>query len=755
MTQYAHWAILGFLVVPFITAVPAHGQHQVSIIPQPNMVELHEGTYAFPTLTSRAAFEPFLAVAELLDDHPYATFAPVERIKSHKRIPETGVRLVQAQDIDRLAADAYRLVVDTSGITITAHEPAAMLNGVLTLLQLAYTQPDGGKLPALLIEDRPRFGYRGMHLDVSRHFYPVSFLKKFIDVMALYKFNTFHWHLTDGPGWRLEIKRYPQLTRTAAWRTHTAWKDWWQNGKQYLDEGHPNASGGYYTQEEAKELVAYAARKGITIIPEIEMPGHSDEVLAVYPHLSCTGTSHKQGEFCIGNEETFTFLSNVLNEVVAIFPSAYIHIGGDEANKEAWKTCPKCGALMEKEGLKDVDELQSYVVKRMDSLLQSYGRKLIGWDEILAGGLSPGATVMSWRGEQGGIDAANAGHDVIMTPNSYLYFDYYQGNPRTEPEAIGGYIPLSKVYAYEPIPSGIAGDKTKHVLGAQGNVWTEYMPTTDQVEYMAFPRALALAEVVWSAPADRDWEDFSARLQQHYQLFQRLGINYYRPAYEVNITVGFNADTLTNTISMATEQVEPGIRYTTDGQEPNAESPLYAKPIELAVPSVVKAAYFIDSTRVGPIAEAKADVHKAIGKSIAYQTKWDSAFVAKQDSTLLNGQKGGEHPDDGQWQGFANNVDVTVDFERREALNTVSITFLQDPGVKAYQPGEVNVLLSDNGQNFREAGTVINDVSPQERFPIAKTYEVKFDTTQTARYVRIVANNVQNALLLTDEVVVY
>lgn len=755
MAQYASRLLLGLLAVPLIVAMPAFAQNEVSIIPKPTLVEMHEGKYVFPSVTSIYAFEPFVDIATLLAEHPVARFMAVERIKSHKRIPGSGVRLIQARDMDRLAADAYRLVVDTSGIIITAHQPAAMLNGILTVLQLAYTQSAGGELPAMLIEDRPRFVYRGLHLDVSRHFYPLSFLKKFIDLMALYKFNTFHWHLTDGAGWRLEIKKYPELTRKAAWRTHAVWKDWQQHGRRYLEAGDPNASGGYYTQAEARELVAYAMRKGITIIPEIEMPGHSEEVLAVYPQLSCIGKPYHHAEFCIGNEETFLFLTNVLDEVTNIFPSEYIHIGGDEVNKESWTSCAKCKARMEEKGLKEVGELQHYAVGRIDSFLRSRGKKLIGWDEIQEGGLPPGATVMSWRGEAGGVQAANAGHDVIMTPNSHLYFDYYQSDPRTQPEAIGGYIPLSAVYAYDPMPAGVAADKAKHILGAQGNVWTEYMPTTEHVEYMVFPRALALAEVVWSDTKNRDWDDFYRRLQAHYRVLQQLNTNYYRPSYGVDIDVTFNPDTLTNTISLVTEQRRLGIRYTTDGQEPDAKSPLYTKPIELAMPATIQAAYFVDSGRVGPIAVAEADIHRAIGKSIAYQTPWDAAYPAQQDSTLLNGQKGGKRPDDGQWQGFTNNVDVTVDFERREALNTVTIRFLQDVSVHAYQPGEVTVLLSDNGKNFREVGSLTNDLPPEEKFRKVKTYTFDFDTTQTARYVRVVATNIQNALLLTDEVVVY
>ena len=746
--------LLGWLALPLLLVVSAYAQSQVSLIPKPILLEMHQGEYVFPSATPLAAFDAFMDVAAVLHDHPTVAFMAAERIKSPKRIPQTGVRLVEARDGDRLAEDAYRLVVDTSGIVITAHQVPAMISGVLTVLQLAYTQPDSRRLPAMVIEDKPRFGYRGLHLDVSRHFYPLPFLKKFIDLMALYKFNTFHWQLTGAAGWRLEVTPYPELTQRAAWRTHPVWKDWTQNGRRYLEMGKPNASGGYYTQKEASELVAYAARKGMTIIPEIDVLGHVDEVLAVYPELSCTRERHRQHAFCMGNEATFTFIEQVLSEVMAVFPSTYIHVGGHDIDQSAWKACDRCNARVKQAGLDSVGLLQSYAVGRIDSFLRVNGRKLVGWDGLIDGGAPLGTAAMGWRGEASGLQAATAGYDVIMAPNTYLGFERYQGDPRIQPEAVDGDTPLSAVYAYNPIPAGLAADKQKHILGAQGTMWTQYTPTTEQVEYMVFPRALALAEVVWSAPAQHDWDDFNERLQQHYRLLQQWDVNYCRPSYIVGIEVDFNADTLTNTISLVTEQYAPGIRYTTNGEEPDVESTLYTKPVELAVPATIKAAYFVDSARVGPVATVKADIHKAIGKDIAYQTKWHESYPARQDSTLLDGQKGGELATDG-WQGFMNNMDVTIDFQRREAINSVAIDFLRDPSANAYWPGEVTVLLSDNGKNFREVGTVLTGERPADHFRNTKTYAFSFDAVQTARYVRLVATNDKNALMLTDEVVVY
>jgi len=583
---------------------------------------------------------------------------------------------------------------------------------------------------------------------------PFDFLKKYIDIMALYKFNHFHWHITDGAGWRLEIKQYPELTQKAAWRTHTSWKDWANNGTQYVEQGTPNASGGFYTQEQARELVTYAARKGITIIPEIEMPGHSEEVLAVYPELSCSGKPYTQGEFCIGNEGTFVFLKNVLDEVLEIFPSEYIHIGGDEAEKKHWKTCAKCQALKSELGLKDEDELQSYAIQQMDEYLQSKGRKLIGWDEILEGGLTAGATVMSWRGEAGGIKAANMGHDVIMTPGSHLYFDSYQTDPRTQPETLGGFLPIDKVYSYNPVPQEIEKDKAKHILGAQANLWTEYIPTFQHVEYMAFPRALALSEVNWTAQEARSFPDFKKRLQSHYKILQQMDVNYYRPSYNVLAEVDFQQEKMRNTVTLTSEQMYPNIFYTIDGSEPTSKSTPYTAPIELSSSTVIKAASFLDSTRVSPVETTELDIHKAIGKKVFYNTPWEG-YPAQKELSLTNGIKGGLSYHDQQWQGFTKGVDVYIDFERREEIKSVAMRFMQIPAPGVYYPGEFKVLLSDNGQNYREVGTIVNTentTDPQLKF---KTFEVRLEKPQMARHVKVVATNPMRGYLFADEIIVY
>ncbi|QBQ42423.1 beta-N-acetylhexosaminidase [Sphingobacterium psychroaquaticum] len=730
-------------------------QQSLDLIPVPNKITYGEGTYTFATTgTPLYITESFADLGALLSEYPQLKISTTEILKKVGKKHNQGIRLFQAEDIDKIGPKAYRLTIDNSGILLKAHNKEAMLSGLYTLIQIGLLQEQPQYIPQVTIDDSPRFSYRGLHLDVSRHFMPLSFIKKYIDVMALYKFNVFHWHLTDGAGWRLEIKQYPELTQKAAWRTHASWKDWWNNGRQYIEQGAPNAYGGYYTQEQAKELVAYAASKGITVIPEIEMPGHSEEVLAVYPHLACTGKPYTQGEFCIGNPETFVFLKNVLDEVLTIFPSPYIHIGGDEAEKKHWASCDKCQSLKKKENLKDEHELQSYAIKQMDEYLQAKGRKLIGWDEILEGGLTKGATVMSWRGEEGGIKAANAGHDVIMTPGEYLYFDSYQTDPRSQPETIGGYLPIDKVYAYNPIPKGIEKDKEKHILGAQANLWAEYMPTYQQVEYMAFPRALALAEINWTNQENRSWVDFKARLQKHYRILQELDVNYYRPSYDVRSEVTFHPDRKSNTVSLTSEQTNPVIFYTTNDAIPTSKSTRYTNPIELAGSHTIKAASFIDSFRVSAVENIRLDIHKAIGMKVYYNTPWEG-YPAQKELTLTNGINGGLTYQDKQWQGFTKDIDLYVDFERREEIKSVTMRFMQMPGPGVYFPGVYKVYLSDNGKNYREVGVITNYEDTQDPKLRFKTFTYTLDKPQMARYVKVVATNPMKGYLFTDELIIY
>jgi len=494
-----------------------------------------------------------------------------------------------------LASDAesgpegYRLSVSPSRIAIVAETYVGVFYGIQTLRQLFQSadhdlQIGSITIPAVEIEDSPRFVYRGMHLDVGRHFFPVEFVKKYIDLLAMYKMNTFHWHLTEDQGWRIEIKKYPRLTEVGAYRKETILA---RNFDPYIGDKKPY--GGFYTQDEIREVVAYAKSRYVTVIPEIEMPGHSVAALAAYPELACTPGPFEtatiwgvnENIYC-PSEQTFAFLEDVLTEVMELFPSRYIHIGGDEAPKTRWEQSELAQEVMRREGLADEHELQSYFIRRIERFLLQHDRRLIGWDEILEGGLAPQATVMSWRGTVGGIEAAKQGHDVIMTPTSHVYLDYYQGDPEHEPLAIGGYTPLEKVYGFEPVPDELSPEEAEHVLGAQGNVWTEYMKTPQYVEYMVFPRMLALAEVVWSPRDSRDWERFTAALPTQLRLLDQQRVNYRVPHVR-----GLERDriTLDDSIMIHLTSLIPEaqIRYTTDGTDPDERSALYTAPVDLPV----------------------------------------------------------------------------------------------------------------------------------------------------------------------------
>jgi hexosaminidase len=436
-----------------------------------------------------------------------------------------------------ISKEAYNLTVSSKGIMLESPSPSGLFYGIQTLLQLM--PPIKQKLsavvvPAVEIKDSPRFAWRGLHLDVGRHFMPKEFILKYLDYMAFHKFNTFHWHLTEDQGWRIEIKKYPRLTEVGSIRKETLVGHY--GSKNY--DGTP--VGGYYTQEDVKEIVAYATDRFITVVPEIEMPGHALAALAAYPELGCTGGPYEVGTtwgvfddvYCAGNAKTDTFLMDVLKEVIPLFPGEYFHIGGDECPKTRWQKCPLCNEKMKAEGLRSENELQSFFVQRMEKFLNENGKKLIGWDEILEGGLAPNAAIMSWRGEKGGIAAAKEHHFVVMTPGEYCYLDHYQADPKNEPLAIGGYLPLKKVYSYEPIPASLTEEESKYVMGAQGNVWTEYMKTPQQVEYMVYPRAAALAEAVWSPKGPKDFENFKSRLIRLTKFYDIFGINYCKTEFK-------------------------------------------------------------------------------------------------------------------------------------------------------------------------------------------------------------------------------
>jgi hexosaminidase len=586
------------------TASAAH--HSIPVLPLPRDVTFGSGVWPVPAvvgitvasddekLRSLAAF----AVSMLGESGVRASVGSASG--------GLGLRLVPADAA--LGAEGYRLTVTTGGVDIAASSHAGLFYGLQTFRQLVDAAVNAASnarsIGAVTIVDAPRFGYRGLHLDVGRHFQPIAFVKRYIDLMARYKFNSFHWHLTEDQGWRIEIRKYPRLTEVGGCRAETMVA---RNFNPYVGDGTPHC--GFYTQDQIREVVAYAAARFITVMPEIEMPGHTVAALAAYPELACTPgpftvrtTWGVDPNILCPSERTFEFLQDVLTEVMALFPSRYIHIGGDEAPKDRWRASPVAQEIIRRENLRDEHGLQSWFIRRIENFLLANGRRLVGWDEILEGGLAPQATVMSWRGTAGGIDAARQGRDVIMTPNSHLYFDHYQGPAQLEPFAWGGMSTLENVYSYEPIPDALTPAEAQRILGAQANVWTEYLKTPQAVEYQAYPRAIALAEVTWSAREHRNWASFAARLPNALAPLERLGVNYRIPHVE-----GLDGDQLsldaTTTVRLRTMMPGATIRYTTDGSDPTAASPAYTGPFSIPVTStgvVVTARAFTSSGRASP-----------------------------------------------------------------------------------------------------------------------------------------------------------
>ncbi len=649
-------------------------------------------------------------------------------------------------------------VTPADGVQITAGDQDALGYAVQTLRQLI--TPKG--IPTVVIHDEPRFRYRGHMLDESRHFMGMAYVKELLDEMQYYKLNRFHWHLVDAGGWRLEIKQYPELTERTAYRTMSDWNKWWiQKDRRYTTAEDSTAYGGYYTQDEIREIVRYAEDRGITVIPEIEMPGHSEEVLYAYPSLSCSGRAlSDESDFCVGNPHSFEFLENVLDEVMELFPSPYLHIGGDEAGKTAWKRCPKCQALMQDEGMTSVDELQSYMIHRIEKYVNDHGRSIIGWDEILEGGLAPNATVMSWRGEEGGRQAADSGHDVIMSPNSHFYLDYYQENPITASrKAIGGYLPLQRCYSYDPVPEGSSDLLHRHVIGVQANLWTEYIDSRDYAEYMTFPRLLALAEVGWTLPENKDWDSFVRRTTAHIHRLHEQGIEAYDLSNNITIDMDIDYDNREITVGLTPEYDGTEIHYTIDGTIPTMESPLYRPDRRIVVSdsALLVAAGFVDGERIGAPVEQRFDYHLGIGHTVEWDKPLRGGYPAGGEQTaLLDGIRGSFTYMDRKWLGNIGSLSTigTIDLGQETELHHLLTRCLHDLDPWVHMPQYVELSLSKDGKNYQVVDRVYSKTDPNDNRTRMETFH--FYPNTSARYIRIEYRMTgTQQFLFTDELVIW
>ena len=748
--------LITILCINIIKAQP------IQIIPQPVSVKPGVGKFQINSKT-------VLVVSNGVDDNAADFFNKYlkqfygKQLIKVKSASNNFIKITTLQTLLPGKEGAYTLTVSSTGISIYGQTASVAFAGMQTIIQLLPTTSLLKKnvatsisIPQVSISDYPRFGYRGIHLDCSRHFWPVDFVKKYIDYLALHKFNTFHWHLTDDQGWRIEIKKYPKLTSVGGWRNGTIIG-------RYPGTGNDNLHyGGFYTQAEIKEIVKYAAQRFITIIPEIEMPGHASAAIAAYPELSCFpneptfsffpkqcvwsgDTTGKQVQqtwgvfddvFCAGKENTFKVLQDVLDEVLTLFPSRYIHIGGDECPKENWKRCAQCQQRMKDEHLKDEHELQSYFIQRVEKYLNGKGRRIIGWDEILEGGLAPNATVMSWRGEQGGIDAAKQNHDVIMTPGNPVYFDHSQST-NEDSVTIGGYNPIEKVYAYEPIPKELNEDQAKHILGAQANMWAEYMAYPSKVEYHLFPRIAALSEVLWSPKESKSWENFQIRLNTLFKRYDLMKINYSKAYFDLKTSVLPSANYNGVQWKLETKLKSGMIKYQADD---NKKISTYLLPVKVNKSSVLKG-FFYNGTKLESVVTEKFHFNKATGKKITLTKAASPNYPGDGAFTLVNGvinEKGlGKSR---EFLGFSgDDCEVEIDLGNITDVKNVIVHGLTEKGSWIYPHKNIELKISNDGENFNDVSfDVATEIVGNQHL---RTSLILKDEKTTTRYLKITIRN--------------
>lgn len=749
-TPILHFSLLGFLL---FGCSKKRVEANYQTIPLAQSIELQEQNEPFELTSSVKIFydttyPEMKNNAEFLASYIQEKAGYTPTIEELSPQADTSNSIVLKSNSSIENPEGYCIEIDNKQIRITGATSAGVFYGIQTLRKSlpAHLSKNQVFLPSVVITDAPRFAYRGAHFDVSRHFFTVDEVKTYIDMMALHQMNRLHLHLTDDQGWRLEIKKYPKLTEIGSVREGTVIG---RNSGEYDNTPH----GGYYTQDQAREIVAYAARQFITIIPEVDLPGHMQAALAAYPHLGCTGESYKVWQqwgvsddvLCAGNDSTLTFLKDVYSEVIDIFPSTYVHIGGDECPKTRWESCPKCQKRIIQLGLKSDAEhtkeeyLQSFVISYIEKFLNEKGRQIIGWDEILEGGLAPNATVMSWRGEKGGIEAAKQGHDVIMTPNTYLYFDYYQTqNTDNEPLAIGGYVPIDKVYSYEPMPKSLTKEQQKHIIGVQANLWTEYIPTFAQAQYMVLPRWAALSEVQWSQPQTKDYSYFLQRLPQLLAIYDSKQYNYAKHVLDVKME--FSANTENNSIDVSLSSIQSDVPIYC---KLNEEKPfLYTQPIELNADTKIEAwtTTLIPNANTRTV-EEQTYFNLATTKPIKANQSVNKQYEYNGISTLTDGLKGANNYRTGRWIAFyGNDLDATIDLLKPETVSSVAINTCVEKGDWVFDARSFSVEVSTDGKSFQVVATEEYPPMEQDSPNGVYTHTLTFEPTQ-AQYIRVIATS--------------
>ncbi|MEO8254772.1 MAG: family 20 glycosylhydrolase [Flavobacterium sp.] len=762
---------LVLLTISSFVSQEINAQNNINIIPKPVNVVVKEGNFQFSKNTQfvvKGVSQKEMANALLNKFELAAGWKPQIVTKTPKS------NYIQFKVDKNLNREGYKLDVSAKGIVITAKENAGFIYGLESIRQLLPTAIESKivvsnvkwKIPNVSIIDEPRFQWRGLMLDLSRHFFDKSYIEATIDRLAMLKMNVLHLHLVDDQGWRIEIKKYPKLTEIGAWRVDQENTSW--NARLTVDPDKKGTYGGFLTQEELKEIVKYAAAKNIEIIPEIEMPAHVSSAIAAYPELACFnqrigvpsgGIWPITDIYCAGKESTFEFLQNVIDEVIAIFPSKYIHIGGDEATKTNWEKCPHCQKRMQEEGLKNVHELQSYFVKRMEKYINSKGKKVIGWDEILEGGLAPEATVMSWRGTEGGIEAAKQGHDVIMTPESNCYFNFYQGPQNEEPLAFNAFLPLNKVYDFDPVVESMTATEAKHVLGGQANLWSEYITSPAESEYMIFPRLGAIAEVLWSPKETRNWKGFITRLPSLLERYDYLGVNYAKSAYLIIPSSTADLDKKTVKVALKNELQKTDMRYVLGDKSITDNAIKYTDSIVLNKTTIFKASLFENDKPTGKVLTDTIQFHKGFGSKISFKTAYNDNYKGNSPLSLVNIIRGTKDFHDGQWQAWlVDDMEVVIDLKKSQSIHQITVGSLENQGSGIYFPTEIKAFASTDGINYKEIGKVLHPFAINSKSEL-KDFKINFNAT-ASRYIKVIATNLkkspkgESSFMFFDEILI-
>ncbi|MEG8945650.1 glycoside hydrolase family 20 protein [Rosettibacter firmus] len=723
--MYKFITFITFITLSFLNYIVKADSKSINLIPLPQKVDIQKGEFILESNTKLICNNNTLANYFIQKIQEFTGIT----IKPDNTNPINKIVLELDNSIKPENKEAYILSITEKEIKIISSDYEGIFRGMQTLFQLIpyeyKIRKDGSpvKLISCIIEDEPRFKWRGLNLDCSRHFMTKDFIKRYIDILAYYKFNTLHWHLTDDQGWRIEIKKYPKLTEIGAWRKEA-------DGSIY---------GGYYTQEDIKEIIDYAKSRFINIVPEIEMPGHCLASLAAYPENSCTGGPFEvtnlwgvmKDVYCAGRDSTFYFLQDILDEVIQLFPGEYIHIGGDEVLKDRWKECPRCQLRIKQEGLKDEHELQSYFIQRIVNYLQSKNKKAIGWDEILEGGLAKGAIVQSWRGYKGAIDAAKLKHFTICSPTSHTYLNYDPDN-----------LDLQIAYSFEPVPDELNDEEKKFILGGEANLWTEYAPQ-ETVDSKLFPRILALSEVFWTLPENKNYENFYNRLQTTYSDLNALGIQYGRESKIITYNIDYNDSRNNFILTLKPNQKNLQIRYSLNGNTLDSNSPLYKDPIIINKSTKVTVGGFLDGHYINKKIEFSFAFHKALKGKVNYINKYDLRYRANEEKTLTDGIVGTIDFHDGLWQGFeGEDFEVIIDLNSEKEITKVVPRFFLNVNSWIFLPSKVEISLSKDGINFENKKLIINEIPQKTSEILIKDFVADYNKVK-ARYIKVFAENIK------------